>query len=182
MRHLECDPNVEVRGETLLALIENINAENIAPYLRKHKLTHIQAGGWFPMRNFHNLLNDLVTEGNWGGNFVAIGMAIAETAYMPPELGQPSFVDMIEHWDDHYQSNHRNGDIGYKTAQKLADRHYELTLHGGLYPDDFEYGVLYGFAKRFLPPGTDFTVWYAEDVQRLDQGGEKTVIRVRWEE
>jgi hypothetical protein len=181
MRHLTCDPKVEVRGEVLLSLLENMNAKDIAPYIEEHGLVDIRAGGWYPIQDFHNLLNDLAAHANQSPNFVAIGMSIAETAHMPPELGEPSFVEMIEHWDEHYQDNHRNGDIGYKTTEKLGDRHYQLTLHGGLYPDDFEYGVLYGFAKRFLPPGTYFTVRYDESVQRLDQGGEKTVLHVKWE-
>jgi hypothetical protein len=46
-------------------------------------------------------------------------------------------------------------------------------------PDDLEYGILYGFAKRFLA-GTQFTVWYDEDLPRMDQGGDQTVIHVKW--
>ena len=47
-----------------------------------------------------------------------------------------SFGELLMHWDDHYQSNHRYGDIGYKSTEKIVNKHYRITLHGGLYPDN----------------------------------------------
>lgn len=181
MRTLTCDPNVEVRGEVMLSLLQNIQAKAIEEYVQRYGLTDVQEGYWYPIQPFLDLLNDLAANVNQTTNFVAIGMSVAATSVMPAELGQPSFEELVLHWDDHYQGNHRKGDIGYKTAEKLGDKHYKVTLHGGLYPDDFEYGVLYGFAQRFLPQGTDFIVEYDEDVQPLDSGGEKTVFIVEWE-
>lgn len=180
MRILKCEPQVEVRGEVLLGLIHSLQSDDIAPYVQKYGLTNVKEGQWYRIELFLNLLNDLTADVNSIPNFVAIGLYAAENAYMPPELGQPTFEDMLIHWDDHYQGNHRNGNIGHKIAEKIDDTHYKMTVDHGIYPDDLEYGVLYGFAKRFLPRGTFFTVRYDENVQRLDEGGEKTVMHVQW--
>lgn len=179
MRQLTCDPNLEIRGDALLSLLQNLRAENVAPYLGQFNLTDIHTDAWYPTRDFLDLLNELDRASGHVLDYVAIGLSLAETAYMPPELEQAPFSEMLEGWDDHYQANHRNADIGHKVTKKISDRHYTITL-GSIYPDDMEYGVVYGFAKRFLPPGTPFTVWYDEDIQRLDEGGEQTVIHVRW--
>jgi hypothetical protein len=181
MRRLTCDPNVEVRGEVLLSLLQNIRAKDIEQYVKVYGLTDVQAGHWYRIQPFLDLLNDLAFKENQTPNFVSIGITIAETAYMPPEMSQMPFGELLLHWDDHYQGNHRHGDIGYKSTEKIDDRHYQITLHGGLYPDDFEYGVLYGFGKRFLPQGTYFIVLYDDTVQHLDEGGEKTVLDIQWE-
>jgi len=141
----------------------------------------VREGEWYLMEPFLNLLNELSEMSNQTPNLVAIGMAVAETAYMPPEMGDPTFENVLMHWDEHYQSNHRAGDIGYKVVEKLEHNLYTATIVGGLYPDDFEYGVLYGFARRFLPEGSYFTIQYDESVPRMDQGGEKTVYVIEYE-
>ena len=50
------------------------------------------------------------------------------------------------------------------------------------YPDDFNYGIMYGFALRYLPPHSDFIVSYDPQVTPRDRGGEQgcTVIHIRW--
>ncbi|MBN1428793.1 MAG: hypothetical protein JXB07_10440 [Anaerolineae bacterium] len=180
MRHLTCEPNVEIRGEVLLSLLQNIRASEIEKYVEKYGLTDVKAKHWYRIQPFLDLLNELASIENRTPNFVAIGITIAETAYMPPEMSQMPFGELLMHWDDHYQNNHRLGDIGYKSTEKINDRHYQVTLHGGLYPDDFEYGVLYGFGKRFLKDAP-FVVSYDDTVQRLDKGGKKTVLDIQWE-
>jgi hypothetical protein len=52
-----------------------------------------------------------------------------------------------------------------------------------VYPDDMSYGILYGYARRFLPPGTKFKVYYDPDVLPRDQGGSEnyTIIHISWE-
>ncbi|MBN1566042.1 MAG: hypothetical protein JXA10_19540 [Anaerolineae bacterium] len=179
MRTLTCEPTSEVRGDVLLSLLTNLRADNMKPYLKQFSLDDIHANEWYPTKNFLDMLNELSRNPNLTPNYVAIGLNVPETAYMPPELENASFADVLEGWDNHYQSNHRHADIGHKIAEKVHDQHYKITMQS-IYPDDMEYGVLYGFAKRFLPSGTQFTVWYDEDEPRMDQGGTQTVIHVSW--
>ncbi len=50
----------------------------------------------------------------------------------------------------------------------------------GPYPDDLVYGVVFGFARRLLPPDVYFTVYYDAALPRRDEGGIETVIHVEW--
>lgn len=163
-----------------MSLVDNLVADQIAPYLSTYHLINLREDQWYPLQNLLDLFNDL-NKSHLVPSFVAIGMSIANVALMPDSLNQPTLPQVLEGWNEHYQVNHRNGYIGRKITQKLEEKHYLLTLDGGVYPDDLEYGVVYGFAKRFLPAETPFTVWYDEDVKRLDEGGTKTVIHVKWE-
>lgn len=181
MRVLTCEPHTEISGEALQGLINNLQSDEITPYLMKYGLEDIQPERWYSLQNFQALLNELEANGNAMLNMVAIGMSVAGVAAMPPGLNDPTLDTMLESWNEHYQHSHRYGDIGHKSAEKVEKNHYRLILDHCVYPDDMEYGVLYGFARRFLPSSTPFMVWYDNDVQRLDQGGTQTVIHVRWE-
>ena len=70
--------------------------------------------------------------------------------------------------------------VGF-VAEKVEDTYYRVT-HQTVWPDDLLYGLAYGFARGRLPEGTNFTVWYENQDNRLDNGSaDKTVICVQWE-
>jgi hypothetical protein len=181
MRDLTCEPDTEVSGENIRAILDNLQAGEIAPFLDKYNLADVRAGNWYPLRDFLGLLDELRKNPNASPNFVAIGMGIAELGAMPPGMENASAVDILQGWNEHYQMAHRYVNIWHKTAERVSDKHYRVIMDNCVYPDDLEYGVLYGFMKRFLPQHTSFTVWYDKDVKRLDQGGTQTVLHVRWE-
>ena len=56
-------------------------------------------------------------------------------------------------------------------------------MHSTTTPDDMSYGLLYAYARRFLPPGTQFTVYYDPDIPARDYGGdrEETIIHIEWD-
>jgi hypothetical protein len=181
MRNLACEPGTEISGVAMLSLIENVRGDALIPLVKKHGLEDIDSARWYPAENYLDFLNDLVRHPDLMFNLVAIGMSIAEIGLMPPGLENATFPQMVEKWDQHYQANFRNGDVGNKTTVQVDRQHYKIVHNKTVIPDDFEYGVLYGFAKRFLPPGTQFTVWFDEDTPRMDEGGEQTIIHVQWE-
>lgn len=181
MRLLTCEPGTEVAGEVLQSLIHNLLSYNTRPLIEKYGLDDIKEGEWYPLENFLSLMNEMAQEKSLGLNFVAIGISIAEYAIMPPEMENAPFGTFIEVWPEHYQVNHRNGDIGQKIVEKISESHYKVTLDRCVYFDDMEYGVLYGFARRFLPAGTHFMVRYDEDTLNMDQGGDKTILHITWE-
>lgn len=181
MRKLECEPGTECSGAAMLGIVENVISAEYLPLIQEYRYDNISPDAWYPLEDFFDFLNKLFEMPNQVFNLVAIGMTIAETALMPPGLKKPTLGEMVENWDAHYQANFRKGDVGDKTTIKVDDHHYKVVLDGTKMPDDLEYGVLYGFARRFLPPGVSFTVWYDEDVLPMDQGGEQTVLHVSWE-
>lgn len=180
MRHLTCDPDAEVLGRTILLLLRGLNTARLYPLLEKHSLLDIQPEEWYSCRDWLGFINELAeTAGFTGiGSLVAIGLKIAEYQIVPPELENASLGQMLEMWDKVYQMNHR-GDVGTIETVKISDTHYKC-IHKNVYPDDLHYGVAYGMARRYLPPGTEFTVKYDEDILAMDRGGDQTIIHVMW--
>ena len=174
------DPNTEVIGHNVLAFVQNAQADEIKTVLEKHDLAEIDPNAWYPQQKWLDVLSDLSEQGGAMFNFVAIGAAIAETAVMPPEAEKLSFEEVIFAINDIYQMQHRNGDAGEITIEKPGKNHLVLNVRVP-YPDDLEYGTAFGFARRFLPKGTDFTVLYDDQAPRQSQDGDSTVIHVKWQ-
>lgn len=179
MRTLTCSPEVEVLGRKILSLIDNLSTEVIEPLLEKHGLDNIQPEAWYPAQDWLDVINDLFADRSWTSQFVVTGMSIAENGSISPELEDASLEQILGQWDDFYQMPHRGGDIGEVTVEKLSDTHFK-TVHRHLYPDDLTYGIAYGWARRFLPEGTRFSVYYDKEVPHLDRGGTETIIHVKW--
>lgn len=181
MRVYECDPNVELIGFTARALLENLNAEQIKPFLDAHRITEIDPEQWYKVKNLLAVLNDILRSGASAGNFVAIGMKAVETTPMPPELAQLAFGDFLMGYSEVYKQLHRNGDGGTVWTEKAGKNHY--VVHFDVpYPDDIMYGVLFAYARHFLSSDTYYVVSYDEEVATRDQGGDDTLIHVTWEE
>jgi hypothetical protein len=181
MRQLGCPPSLEVLGTNLSAFLVNLQADETRPIMQRHGLDNIQQDKWYPAHKWMEALNQLAREVNLSSNLVAIGMEIGKIVPMPPGVENPDLPQVLTLWDGVYQYLHRNGDAGKIVCEKVNDKHY-TTTHTDLYPDDFTYGIIYGYAKRFLPPGTRFKVFYDEKITPRDRGGTgPTVIHVSWE-
>lgn len=153
MARYTCDPNAEIIGQNLLSTVVHINRESVYPFLVKHGLDNIDPQQWYPLQAWMNVLNDVAEQGGGSSDFVSLGVAIAQTALLPPEIENASFEDFCASMDYAYQMNHRNGDVGHYMAEQMGEHHIKVTMTAP-YPDDQAYGVLYGFARRFLPPKT----------------------------
>lgn len=177
MRQLTCDPNLEARGETSLSFIENVRSEQIKPILEKYGLSHIEADKWYSAQNWLNVLNDLAQQPDFTSNLVAVGLKVAEKALIPPQV--VTFDQLLTMFNMAYQMNHRNGEAGQIISEQVEERYFRVKLED-IYPDDMTYGILYGFAKRLLPQGMQFTVKYEEGRLNRDRGGDETIIHIRW--
>jgi hypothetical protein len=181
MRKLTCSPTVEVLGVNLSAYFSNLQGEETTPIVRKYGVDNPIPDKWYPAHLLLDAINELMELPNFSFNFVAIGMEIGRICPMPPDLKDPSLGEVLEVWDGIYQSIHRNGDVGIIRCEKVDDKHYR-TIHTDVYPDDFTYGIIYGYARRFLPPGTRFKVFYDSGITPRDRGGNgPTIIHVTWE-
>lgn len=181
MPRMTCSPGTEVIGQVMLSYIDNLRAEEIRPLLEKYGVANINPNEWYPLEPWLALINEMSADANFASNMIAVGLKVAEYAIMPEEMKNVSLAQMLEGWNIHFHANHRNGEIGQITTEKVSDTHYRL-IHQHIYPDDLNYGLAYGFARTFLPKGTHFTVSYEDYDHRLDNGGgDKTVINVQWE-
>lgn len=173
-------PEVELSGITAISFVANIQRDETIPILARHGLADIDPNSWYPAHKFMDALSDLSELGNMSSNFVAIGMEVAKLTPFPEHV--KTLEDVLLAWDDAYKTVHRNhhNNIGSVKLEKLGDTHF-ITIHDHLYPDDFSYGIVYGFANRFLPAGTDFRVSYDPDLPQRDRDGAKTtVIHISW--
>ncbi len=182
MRTLACHPDAEVTGLLLNAYVENMMGEQTAPVFIRNGVVNLDPNSWYPLSRMMKAMNELVAVPGLSLNLTAIGMKIGADVPMPPQLGeQPNIEQVLMAWNETYQFLHRGADVGEIRIEKLSDHHY-VTYHSVPYPDDMSYGVLYAYAKRFLPPGTRFTVRYDEEVHARDYGGDgqHTIIHIQW--
>lgn len=182
MRRLTCSPQTETLGLLLGAFADNLQGDEVRPIMEKHGIVNLEPYAWYPVQMLLDALNELAEQVNMMSNYVAIGMKIGETVPVPPGMENPTLEQILIAWDGMYQGLHRGADVGCITIEKASDTYFK-THQSGLYPDDMSYGVLYAYGRRFLPPGTRFSVFYDPDVTPLDEGGdgEATVINIRWD-
>jgi hypothetical protein len=176
------DPDSEVIGQQMLAFVQCVNNAQIMPYLEKHGLATIIPDKWYPLQSWLDVLHDLTSDrgGNAMFDLVGIGMKMVDTSVAPPGPEQLPFDEALEMVNAVNRLNHRNGDIGEYIIERVADRHVKVIARVP-YPDDFLYGMFYGGTRRFLPPGTRFTVSYDDSAPRRGQDGETTIIHIKWE-
>jgi hypothetical protein len=180
MKLYSCDPETKVIGQNVLGFVENVQRDEIQPILKKHGLEKIDPDVWYPLQKWLDVLKELSIH-NSMTNFVAIGMGISQTAPLPPGiLDLPFEAFFLQALPTAYHMQHKDGDAGIIQAEKVSDTTIKMTVITP-YPDDLEYGVTYGFARRIAPANMKFTVSYDSAIKRRDDGGEKTVILVNWE-
>jgi len=180
MRELTCDPSVEVIGIAVKSIAENAASNEFRPLLDKHGLTDIKPDVWYPAQQWLSVMNDLAKEMNTTSMYVAIGMKIAENVMLPPEAENATLAQMLEMWNEVYLMQHKGDDIGGFQAEKIDEKSYRMIITT-LYPDDLEYGVLYGMVRRLLPKKTPFTVSYEDINNRRDLGdNDHTVLLINW--
>ncbi len=173
--------DAETVGQVHLSLLQAINLDHYQPFLKKYNLDDINPERWYPMQIVLDLLGEIA--GSRGGmlDLVSIGMKIMENAILPPEVEALPFEQVVAMWDQFYLANNRGTDPGYIKPVQVTPKHYQM-IHHIPYPDDYAYGGIYGGARRWLPVGTNFTVYYDEELPRRDKDdAETTVIHVQWD-
>lgn len=183
MRTFSAPADLELHGTICLAFINNLQSDRLVPILEKHGLDHIDPTAWYSANEFMQTLNDLVKVGDFSSSFTAIGMEVGRIVDMPLQTSNPTLEDALHAWDLAYKGSHRNhhDSIGSVEVEVVNKKHYK-TIHTHLYPDDFSYGIMYGFAKRFLPAGTEFSIYYDPNLPQRDHDlAPSTVIHIDWE-
>lgn len=178
--YLPFQSDVEVHGGYMLSFVECINKQDVLPSLKKLGISDIDPNAWYEQHLWMDIFNDLIArlKGTAFPTFVSIGMKLAEVPF-PPELANASYPQFMRQLSGIYDSAHRGGYPGAYEVEIISDNHVQLTARVP-YPDDFIYGIQYGFAKRFLPKGTNFNVRYDDQSQRADEGGEYTIFHITW--
>jgi hypothetical protein len=181
MRKFTCPPSARISGQTITAYLDNLQSYESRKVFEEHGISNVDVLEWYPLQPLLDVLYILSTQPNAAQNIVAIGMQIANYGIDPEETKNVPLAAVLEHWNEHMYANIKGADIGTIVAEKVEDTYYRVT-HQTVWPDDLLYGLAYGFAHGRLPKGTNFTVWYENLDNRLDNGNaDKTVICVQWE-
>ncbi len=175
-------PDCESIGQGMMMFMSAITVDEFEDILEKHGLKQVELEKWYPQQNWLDVLNDIAASeaGNASQMFISIGMKVIETAKFPAEISNMDIHTLLSIWNNVYQTNHRGTDIGGMEYTKIGDKHIQMKIRIP-FPDDLEYGVYWGIARRFLPPGTNFAVTYDENVPRREHGGTHTIIHINWE-
>lgn len=171
--------DAEVVGYLLAGYKHAVNHEEFDAYFEKH-IGEIDPEQWYPFQKLLDIFNDIDANPSSMMNFVDIGMAIAEHTPLPPEWDELPIEGVLQEYTAITALVNRGtdlGEIGYKIVDPRHVRlHYRFPV-----PDDYWYGVTYGFMRRFLPKGTPFKVYFDVGLPRREQGAEATIIHVTWE-
>ncbi len=172
MEYQPFDPNAEVLGRNLKALIAG-TGNNILDALKRHGITNIQDDQWYPQSAVLAALQE------FGGtaNLVSVGTQVIKHTVFPPEVD--SVEKALMTIDVAYKMNHRNGDIGYYRASVQSQRHIVMECKNP-YPCDFDYGLIYGVAKRFLPADGDLIVEHEQNGSCRHEGADVCVYHITW--
>ncbi|MBN1563771.1 MAG: hypothetical protein JXA10_08025 [Anaerolineae bacterium] len=174
-----CDPDLELDGFTALSLVSSLNVANYFDFLVAHHLDQIESDGWYPVQDVLNVFNDI--EKREGGMFdlVSVGMAVVTVKPFPPDK-RPTLPQFLMIYNERYRQSHRHGDPGQIDAQQVEENNFVLKTQVP-YPDDMMFGLFYGYVRELCPAGKPFTVKYAENHLRKDQGGDSTIFHIEWD-
>jgi hypothetical protein len=178
MRKLSAPAHVELAGYMTHVFVENLQSRETLPIFEKFGLVNLNPEGWYPTNDFLKALNELDSQHSLSSNLIAIGLEVGRTVPLPVQ----TLEEALRAWDNIYKTVHRghNGDIGSITLEKVSNTHFKAYLDD-LYPDDLSYGIAYGFARRFLPEGTSFTVKYEDKRPRRDTSNvATTILHIQW--
>jgi len=172
-------PDTEILGQAILDFETALGSERFRPILEKHGLTRIDAQTWYPAQKWLDALSEIAETSTAMLDFVSLGIRQLELAVMPPEFEQMPLLEVLESLDAAYRLNYRGTDIGGIRVEVVDGKHVKVIIRS-FEPDNLWYGNMHGLMRRFAPPGSRWTVYFDPDVPRREQGGEETVIHIKW--
>lgn len=175
------DPEIELIGSTARASLKSIKYAEISNLLKQYGFDKIEPTKWYRVNEIIEVFATMYAqEKNVSEKLVSIGIAIIETAELPPEVEDWSLEQQLSLIVTiHNELSFRPKSPGLYKMEWLADNHIKY-IEDTPWPDALVYGYIYGIARRFLTPkGLDFTVRYDPDA-RQDLGGDETILYLQW--
>ncbi len=157
-RFVAGSPDALVIGQTMMAFIENVDANLIAPIMARHNLSEMKPDQWYSHQTWMDILRELSDSlgGQASSVFVAIGRDVVHKAVMPPEMNSIPVVLNALHAIHHLNLRNIPEDEGYVVKQ-LDAKHYQVYANTPN-PDHAIYGFIWGLCARFKQPNESFTV------------------------
>src|SRR5690606_29393310 len=135
-------PDALVIGQTMLAFLENVQADVMLPIMEKHNMTHINPEEWYSHQVWMDILKDM--ESSLGGGahtaYLAIRRNVVEKAVMHPEINSIPIALNALHAIHHMNLQNVPEEEGYIVKQ-LAEKHYQVYVNTPN-PSDAIYGFI----------------------------------------
>lgn len=170
-------PDAVVLGQSMLAFAECSARDEIWDVLEAHGLQEIDPEQWYPQQAWLDVLRDVIGRGNAMFNLVSIGMKLAELFPMPPDIR--TMHEALGAVDDIFRMSNPDAEPGIMRTENVEPRHVRI-VSATPYPDDFEYGVIYGLARRYLPPDGHLVVRHVDDAPCRKNDGDTCTYDITW--
>lgn len=169
----------EMKGMLVLAALNTIRQEEISEFL--DRVRAYDPDGWYLVKEVRKVLEDIAA---WRSSFdsvfdlMSLGASVTQTVPLPPEWNTLEIG--LTNYGTYHMQFYRNTGLDWLIKTEPMGKNLLRVRFRINFPDHFMYGWVVGFAKRLLPPGTRHTVYFDPDVKRADEGGDETVVCVKW--
>ncbi len=186
------NPDIEVNGESVLAVINGMGFAKIAgkAILADNGIVEPKPGYWYKQQLWLNAFKE-ISEKIGDATLKAIGESIPESANFPNEID--SMEKALFGIDIAYHMNHRlNGKplfdtatgimsegIGHYIAEKKSDSLITITCDNP-YPDAFDLGIIETMAKKFPGNAQFIKVKQADNCESRSKGDKTSVFEISW--
>lgn len=193
MQFVAMNPNVEVNGQTVLAIAKGMGVmESMGlEILADNHIHDPKPDMWFPQQNWLNAFKQ-IAEKVGPHTLFFIGKSIPENADFPPAIN--TIEKALASIDIAYHMNHRlygevlfdsrtgqmREGIGHYSFRQASARSAEVICENP-YPCDFDRGIIEAMAKRFKPADS-FLVSVTHDHSKgcRKNGTESCTYTITW--
>lgn len=165
----------EILGQEMIAHLTAMGRE-VRPIVAMHGADQLDPKAWYPQQTWLDILKAISQEARI--DLMALGHRVANSLEVP--AGVFSIQSMLDYIHHHYQSTHRSSEIiPHYEVEVLDQRTIKITDHTP-YPDDLQYGFIYGLFNRLMPYGAQLRVRYDEQACRRSDGADQSVYVITW--
>jgi hypothetical protein len=146
----------QVLGSSVKAFIAGVSG-NAGPMLAKYGFDgEIDEQAWYSQEKYAAMMTELA-DSSFITDMVSIGLQISRHVPLPPQIN--SVESILALLNDAYHMNHRQLPPGEGWEYRQIDHKTHYVISRNPYPENFSYGVVYGFVERFAPKGSHFSVY-----------------------
>ena len=170
------NPNAQIIGGAVLAMIRSVRAEDYRHILTRHGLGRIDPAEWYSQELILDIHRDILSRS--GGSiydFVSIGMKLGDSDVIPSK----SLTEALLNLEPSHQMIHRNiSSMGYM-VEVISDQRI-LVTDMTPYPHDLIYGMIYAIVGRHKPEESAATT-RRQDILAADTADSPpTIYEISW--
>jgi len=149
-------PQTEVLGQSILNDIKALG-RRAQPILARYGIQNPDPNAWYSQQEWVATLCEISQEAAL--DLMSVGRRIADTIRMPD--GVYSIPNVLHVVEETYRRTHRNAEP-MRLSVEVIDDHTLRIVDRSPYPDELQYGLLFGLLSRLIPLGANLTLRYTE--------------------